>query len=263
MNDNSKLRLAFYELEKQYRPYFDYFIENQEKYREFRGGVTIDGYLNFEPELLLLGYNPAHGKYREWQYKDAHLVNQGERPFGCFERWNARKNGNWWELDKPINNVFPANIVELLYRYTELIGGNPERGTNKWPHWASNIEERIMNLNLYPFGTENGDLLRTMFKKLTLDPLASGHSSFKEEWDVRRHFVYLLHQFISSYVKPKCIVCFGTNTMSDFTYGQFKEIEEGIFISDTYTNVVGISRKGTWTSRVTMAAELVAAIVSK
>lgn len=51
--------------------------------------------------------------------------------------------------------------------------------------------------------------------------------------------------------------------MSDFTYGQFKEIEEGIFVSDTYTNVVGISRKGTWTSRVGMAAELAAAIVSK
>ena len=75
MNNNSKLRLAFYELEKQYRPYFDFFVENQEKYNEFRGGVTIDGYLNFEPELLLLGYNPAHGKYREWQYNDAHLVN--------------------------------------------------------------------------------------------------------------------------------------------------------------------------------------------
>ena len=37
MNNNSKLRLAFYELEKQYRPYFDFFVENQEKYNEFRG----------------------------------------------------------------------------------------------------------------------------------------------------------------------------------------------------------------------------------
>ena len=50
---------------------------------------------------------------------------------------------------------------------------------------------------------------------------------------------------------------------NEISYGQFKEIEEGIFVSDTYTNVVGISRKGTWTSRVGMAAELAAAIVSK
>ena len=101
MPSNSELRRAFYELEKAYRPYFDLFVANQDKYyTEFKGGVTIDGYLNAEPDILMLGYNPAHGKYREYSYSNVHLVNQGERPFGFSEWGSVRQNGHWWELNK-------------------------------------------------------------------------------------------------------------------------------------------------------------------
>lgn len=42
-----ELRKAFYNLEKQYRPYFDLLTENQDIYSEYTGAITIDGYLNY------------------------------------------------------------------------------------------------------------------------------------------------------------------------------------------------------------------------
>ncbi|MBB1538412.1 MAG: hypothetical protein HG458_003730, partial [Prevotella sp.] len=81
----------------------------------------------------------------------------------------------------------------------------------------------------------------------------------------RRHFVYMLHQFIEQYVKPKCIVCLGKQTISDYTYGEDKEYEDekGLYYSDTYTNVIGISRSGIWTSRAQKAGKLAFEIVQK
>ena len=75
LKESQDMRLAFYQLEKEYRPYFDLFVENQDKYKEFGGGVTLNGYLNYQPDILLLAYNPAHGLHREWRYKNSHLVN--------------------------------------------------------------------------------------------------------------------------------------------------------------------------------------------
>lgn len=268
MYSNSELRCAFYKLEKAYRPYFDLFVANQDKYyTEFKGGVSIDGYLNAEPDILLLGYNPAHGKYREYNYKHMHLVNQGERPFGLFEWGNARKNGHWYELNKPRvkGHLFVANMIEFLYSYHEASGADPERETNKRPAWAKDIEKKIMVLNLYPFGTENQDKLISLFTKLCKEPNLPKDVSYESEWKIRRHFVYILHQFIEQYVKPKCIVCLGKQTISDYTYGKDKEYEDekGLYYSDTYTNVIGISRSGTWTSRAQKAGKLAFEIVQK
>ena len=266
MPSNSELRRAFYELEKAYRPYFDLFVANQDKYyTEFKGGVTIDGYLNAGPDILMLGYNPAHGKYREYSYSNDHLVNQGERPFGFSEWGSVRQNGHWWELNKPVNNSYPANMIEFLYSYVEASGKESEHGTNVKPAWAKEIENKIMMLNLYPFGTENQDKLISLFTKLCKEPNLPKDISFESEWKIRRHFVYMLHQFIEQYVKPKCIVCLGKQTISDYTYGEDKEYEDekGLYYSDTYTNVIGISRSGIWTSRAQKAGKMAFEIVQK
>lgn len=264
----SELTLAFYKLEKEYRPYFDLFVERQDKYKEFQGGVTIDGYLNLTPDILILGHNPKHGKYREWDYKGGHLVNQGERPFGFLEYGEAYKKGKWWERKKPRKSRFYADIIELLYSFFEASPENskfktaPKLGdkVNSKPSWGKNIEKKVMTLNLYPFGTENEKKLRELFEKLRKDSDFPNNTVFKEEWDVQRHLIHILRQFIGGYVKPKCIVCLGKQTMSDYTYGEYEKYGDGLYRSKKYTNVIGVNRSGTWTKRAREAGRLASEI---
>ena len=50
MNQEEKaLRMAFHQLEKSYRPFIDFLVENQNNYPEFKGAVTIDGFLVHKP----------------------------------------------------------------------------------------------------------------------------------------------------------------------------------------------------------------------
>lgn len=81
MNQEEKaLRMAFHQLEKNYRTFIDFLVENQHNYPEFKGAVTIDGFLVHKPKLLILSYNPGSGKYNEYKKDGAHLANYGERP---------------------------------------------------------------------------------------------------------------------------------------------------------------------------------------
>lgn len=264
MNENEKLRKEFYQLEKKYRPYFDLFIENQDKYTEFRGGVTLDGYLNYKPDILLLAYNPEHGLHREWEYKKEHLVNMGERPFSIFQRWNARKNGEWWEIEKKRCNDFPANIIELLFSYEKVLRKDVEH-ILKTPHkWVGHIEKKIMVLNLYPFGTKDGKKLQSMFKKMIDDSDFTERNAYPAEcteWDIRKHFVKLMCDFIFTYIEPKCIVCLGKSTISDFTYGEYDNLSEGLYESKKDKKIIGINRSGNWTKRAKEAGKKAAKIV--
>jgi hypothetical protein len=266
-NEYQELRSAFYQLEKEYRPYFDLLVKNQgKKYTEFRGGVTLDGYLNYNPDILLIAYNPEHGLHREWEYDKGHLVNMGERPFSIFQRWNARKNGEWWEIEKKRCNRFPANIIELLFSYEEALGKDIGH-VLKTPHkWVDHIEKKIMVLNLYPFGTKHGKELQSMFKKMIDDSNFTERDAYTAEcteWDVRKHFVKLMRDFIFTYIKPKSIVCLGVSTISDFTYGEYHKLSGGLYESNENKKIIGINRRGNWTTRAKEAGKKVAELVHK
>ena len=259
------LRKAFFDLEKQYRPFLDFLTENQEIYPEYKGGVTIDGYLNYKPDVLILSYNPAHGKYRDWDKEGAHLVYMGERPFGFFERWNARKDGSWWETDKPINNPFPANIVDFLYQYIAEFGVDSEYGTQKRPSWSwrYKIEDKIMALNIYPIATESCIDLKKLLNKMRVNKVLPDMEAYPDEWSIRKSFIYRIHRFIEEFVKPKAILCLGSQTISDYTWGKYEKQADGIFTSKTYPNIIGISRSGSWTNRAKEAAKLISEIVKQ
>lgn len=265
-NENRELREAFYQLEKKYRPYFDLFVENQDKYTEFRGGVTLDGYLNYNPDILLLAYNPEHGLHREWEYDKGHLVNMGERPFSIFQRWNARENGEWWEIKKKRCNSFPANIIELLFSYEEALGKDIGH-VLKTPHkWVDHIEKKIMVLNLYPFGTKDGKKLQSMFKKMIDDSnftKIDACPAVRKEKDIRQHFVELMRDFINTKIEPKCIVCLGVSTISDFTDRKYHKLSGGLYESKENKKIIGINRRGNWTKRAKEAGKKVAELVRK
>lgn len=257
-DEERRLRLEFYQLEKYYRPLFDLYTENQSEYPEYQGASTIDGYLSYKPDVLILGYNPAHGKYHDWNKNGAHLVYTGERPLGIFEWGNANKNGAWYEMSKPVGNSYPRNILEFLFKLAELRNWEKIESTDRRPSWGNHAENVIMKMNLYPIGTEDGDTLRNLFTKTIAKNAVPYDSIFEDEWALRKHLLYKLHQFIDKYVKPKAILCLGKSTISDYSWGEFSQSNyDGVFVGKNYKNVVGVSRTGTWTSRAKNAAYLI------
>lgn len=245
MTQNEKeMRLAFYQLEKYYRPLFDLLTEQQDKYSEYKGGVTIDSLLRYEPDVLILGYNPAQGKYDDYSKDGAHLVYTGARPFGPFEPNNAK------------NNSYPRNIIEFLVAYT--------KSKRDWSSFAESekakwVEKHIMLMNLYPIATDDGATLQRLFSKLIQDEsIISFYGSCENEWELRKHLLYKLHKFIDNHVKPKTILCLGQSTISDYSWGEYETTAyEGVFRATNYKNVYGVSRSGTWTNRVRNVAELI------
>ena len=257
------LRLAFYQLEKFYRPLFDLITEQQDKYREYKGSTTIDSYLCYRPDVLILGYNPGNGKYHDWNKEGAHLVYTGERPLGIFEWGNANK-GAWYEMSKPVNNSYPKNILEFLYQYAELRKWCKEDKAFECPTWMDKAERKIMMMNLYPIGTKDGATLRLLFTKLINENRIPYVGKFSSEWDLRKFLLIKLHQFIEQYVKPKSILCLGKSTISDYTWNNYAESKyKSVFIGKNYTNVVGVSRSGTWTNRAKKAAFIINDILNR
>jgi len=259
--EEKDLRMAFYQIEKLYRPMFDLFTDNQIEFPEYKGSLTIDSYLCYQPDILILGYNPGHGKYHDWSKDGAHLVYTGERPLGIFEWGNANKDGAWYEMRKPVNNSYPKNILEFIYKFASIQGwGEGDYITR--PKWSNKIERRIMLMNLYPFGTEDVEKLHRLFSKIISQAKDLYDNKFDDEWAVRRFLLYKLHHFVENNVKPKAILCLGRSTISDYTWGQFGVCKyEGIFVGNNYRNVVGISRSGTWTDRARNAAKVVSEII--
>ena len=259
-DEERKLRLEFYQLEKYYRPLFDLYTENQSEYSEYQGASTIDGYLSYKPDVLILGYNPAHGKYHDWNKNGAHLVYTGERPLGIFEWGNANKNGEWYEMSKPKKHPYLKDILEFLFKLAELRNWEKRESANKRPSWKNHAEKAIMIMNLYPIGTKNGKTLRNLFTKTIAKNAVPYDSIFENEWALRKHLLYKLHQFVDKYVKPKAILCLGKSTISDYCWGgeNFSQSNyDGVFVGKNYKNVVGVSRAGTWTSRAKNAAYLI------
>lgn len=241
--EEKELRLAFYQLEKYYRPLFDLLTEHQDEYPEYTGGFTIDSMLRYQPDVLLLGYNPAHGKYEDWKKDGAHLAYTGERPFGPFEPNNAK------------NNSYIRNIIEFL---CEL-----KNSQNNWTSFAESedarwVEKHVMVMNLYPIGTKDGATLQGLFSKLVARRSIPFAGTFESEWAVRKHLLAALHHFVDTHVKPKAILCLGKSTISDYSWNHYSMTEhQGVFRATNYANVYGVSRRGTWTGRAKDAARLI------
>ena len=72
-----------------------------------------------------------------------------------------------------------------------------------------------------------------------------------------------MRDFIFTYIKPKCVVCLGKSTISDFTYDKYHELSDGLYESKENKNIIGINRRGNWTTRAKEAGEKVAELVRK
>ena len=151
-----ELRIRFYALQKEHRPIMDMLTEKQYDYPEYMGFDAAPSKLIFQPKVLFLGYNPAGGK-DWWRFAPEHKPHLflwphlTEDTIFFFKRNSARKeNAEWYELDKPVNNKFPRQMVDLLYelaalKYPEKTN---EKGSNQKP--SCNALNKIFNFMRAP-----------------------------------------------------------------------------------------------------------------
>ena len=86
-----------------------------------------------------------------------------------FKENSARKqNAKWFELDKPVNNKFPRQMIDLMYELATKVypDRSNEKGTNKKPFWAEDFEKSMVFMNLYPVATNDGEAMISLFKKV-------------------------------------------------------------------------------------------------
>lgn len=248
-----ELRIRFYEIQKEYRPIMDILTEKQYDYPEYLGFDASPSKLIYKPKVLFLGYNPAGGK--DWRRLDAqhnpHLFlwpHLNEEKIFFFKENSARKqNAKWFELDKPVNNKFPRQMIDLMYELATLVypDRSNQKGTNKEPFWADDFENSMMFMNLYPVATKDGEDMISLFKRV-IQQTDIPVSCKENEWHLRMYFIGITHQMVRL-IAPKLIVCMGSQTFHDYTYSpRYSHSINEIFTDPRYNNLIGFSRKGAW-----------------
>jgi hypothetical protein len=253
MMTKEELRIRFYALQKEYRPIMDFLTENQYNYPEYRGFDASPNNLIYKPKVLFLGYNPAGGK-DWWRFDPKHQPHLflwphlTETDLFFFNKNSARKeNAEWYELDKPVNNKFPRQMVDLLYELAALKypEKSNEKGSNQKPSWADEFKQSIMFMNLYPVATKDGEAMVSLFRKICKENNTLAHCE-QDEWHLRMFFIGVMRQMIKL-IDPKVIVCMGSQTFHDYTYSprETHSLDE-ILTDSRYDNLIGFSRQGSW-----------------
>lgn len=248
--EETQLLKKYQEIEGKIVPIKD-FLEikkNTYGYKAYKGIITMQGPLVFNPDILFIGINAGIGAYYVLnQGKNSNnntplrMVGQDER---CFEKLNWYEDGNarghfrdkkeekgwipfsWYQRDKEINNPFTSHMIDLLYEIAKL--KFPEEynkngyDDNKLPFWYDNFGKSIMCTNLYPIATENTSGLMEIHKNLVKEPELQKfwkegreNNPATNEWAVRMYFLKRVDELIHL-VQPKVVVFMGISAFNDF-----------------------------------------------
>jgi len=248
----------------------------------YKGIATLLSPIVKNPDILFLGINSGDGAFKEInQGKDSYdtplrMIGEDETFINGEIDWfkkNTSRGGfvngrweayEWFQRDKPINNIFPARMIDLLYLIAEK--KYPKITNNTEPIWASECKKKIMYSNIYPIITSDTRDLYKIFSLLKeendLKHLWENKKSLKK-WDIQLFFVKLSHELVSL-IKPKVIVCMGTQAFNDYTYTHNKK-KSKIF---TYKNdneplVIGFSRSGNFSSLLPKLADMIFKEINK
>lgn len=276
------------EIEKRIVPIKDFLEKNKDcnGYKGlYKGIITLQSPLVFQPEILFIGINAGDGAYNilNPSKNETPLRMIGENEM-CFNEFNWFEKGNsrghfkitkekkewmsfeWYQRDQKINNSFPKRMIDLLYETAKIKFPDEYKvekyDHNKEPFWYKNFGKSIMSTNLYPIATTNTkDLNKTLdslaqeeeLKKLWEE--TKGNDKDINNWTVRKYFIRRINELIRL-VQPKIIVCLGKTAFNDLTYTNSKDYNGSklYFIEkkfgDSKVPVIGFSRSGQWSGLI-------------
>jgi len=284
------------DIEKRIVPIKD-FLENNKDCNGYKGHykgiITLNSPLVFQPEILFIGINSGEGAYKVLNSDSENnrnitpirMIDQNEM---CFKELNWYQKGNargyfknkkektgwvsfeWYQRNQRINNPFIKNMIEFLYEIAKI--KFPEEykvekyDHNKEPFWYENFGKSIMSTNLYPIATTNTKDLNKILDSLAEEKElkkyweeSKGNDKDINNWTVRKYFIRRVNELIRL-VQPKIIVCLGKTAFNDLTYTNSKDYNGSKLyfiekkIGDTIV-VIGFSRSGQWSGLIPEVAK--------
>ncbi|RCW33329.1 hypothetical protein, partial [Marinilabilia salmonicolor] len=223
----------------------------------------------YQPDILFIGINPGQGAFIE-NYNNGIkeppviMLNPNKNiELDWFKDGNARANKKnwkafkWYERDKSINNIFVANLIDLLYFIAEEKYGVSKTEKNQRPNWYEDFGKKIMFTNLYPIATKNTTDLMSILNSLSrenelkqywLD--VSKNEKKINNWIVRKYFIKRIYEIVNL-TSPKIIVCLGMTSYNDFTFSSSrKKIKINTERKNVNCPIIGFSRKGNWSNLI-------------
>jgi hypothetical protein len=267
-----KLTNEYLKIESKLLPIKDFFEENKNnsKYHsKYKGFITQLSPVIYQPDILFIGINPGQGAFIE-NYNNGIkeppviMLNPNKNiELDWFKDGNARANKKnwkafkWYERDKSINNIFVANLIDLLYFIAEEKYGVSKTEKNQRPNWYEDFGKKIMFTNLYPIATKNTTDLMSILNSLSrenelkqywLD--VSKNEKKINNWIVRKYFIKRIYEIVNL-TSPKIIVCIGMTSYNDFTFSSSrKKIKINTERKNVNCPIIGFSRKGNWSNLI-------------
>ena len=268
-------------IENRYLPIIQ-ILENNSEYKDlYKGFITFQSELNYNPDILFLGINPGDGAFNEINNKNKfpekirfpkRIISDPEYlkdlKLDWFKKGNARGEFikkkwyayDWFENAKKINNSFPARMIELLYSYTEKL--HPDKKTQKndiTDIIENDIQNKIAYINIYPIATKSTKELNEIINKLSKDKNIGsiiGNNGYITPISLKNFFRQRTIDFINE-INPKVIVLLGHTAYQDLTmqndHKGKKVIQKKITFRKNDTtkyNVISFSRQGNWSSLI-------------
>ena len=277
--DNSTLFEKYQEIEEELYPIKDFLEKNKEndKYKMlYKGFITIQSPLIYNPDILFIGINPGQGAFIENRNNKIEVSpirlfdSKIKVDLDWYKDGNARgysKNKvwydfKWYETNQRINNRFVVNMIDVLYKVAKIKFPNDISENNKEPFWYKNFGQNIMFTNLYPIATKNTKDLNGIFTSFSKEPELFSHfgkSKSVKKWDVQRSFIRKIENLIEL-VEPKAIVCIGTQAFNDLTFTTTKKDEKVFKGKKRDFPVIGFNRSGNWSN---LTSDIAKAIVDE
>lgn len=267
-----ELTNEYLKIESKLLPIKDFLEENKNnsKYHsKYKGFITQLSPVIYQPDILFIGINPGQGAFIEncnngIKEPPVIMLNPNKNiELDWFKDGNARANKKnwkafkWYERDKSINNIFVANLIDLLYFIAEEKYGVSKTEKNQRPNWYEDFGKKIMFTNLYPIATKNTTDLMSILNSLSRENELKQYwlDALKNEkkinnWIVRKYFIKRIYEIVNL-TSPKIIVCLGMTSYNDFTFSSSrKKIKINTERKNVNCPIIGFSRKGNWSNLI-------------
>lgn len=224
---------SFIEYQNQFSSIIEKLKEGRQngRFADWKGVITVNGPVIYQPEILFMGINPGPGLYNETNYRN----NDNKVPFRIltgdsnlyrdesayplsrlvyrsdgktialdwFTKSNYCEGSSWYELKIKRGNGFVENMLKIICKVAFGLGkGEFVKGEK--PEWYDTFGKDIMFMNVCPLATDNLNQLSRLKKELGIN-----------EW---KDIVKPVRTLVRDNIKPKIIVFAGISAYNNFMW---------------------------------------------
>ena len=189
---------SFIEYQNQFSSIIEKLKEGHQngRFADWKGVITVNGPVIYQPEILFMGINPGPGLYNETNYRN----NDNKVPFRIltgdsnlyrdesayplsklvyrsdgktialdwFTKSNYCEGSSWYELKIKRGNGFVENMLKIICKVAFGLGkGEFVKGEK--PEWYDTFGKEIMFMNVCPLATDNLNQLSRLKKELGIN----------------------------------------------------------------------------------------------